>query len=261
MASHAVAKFRAPAGSCCRDAHSDAHGDAHSALGVRRLAAVLAVVLLLPVGVDRGAAALAGRALAGQLQRSGGLSERPDVDVDGFPFLTQALRGRYEQVRLRTAGVVGGVDVRRLDVRLDGARVPLSAVARGRVGAVPVDGVRGDVVLTYPWLSARAGHGLALSGEGDLLRVRGRVRVLGQDLAASALSEVRLERGAVAVRARSFDTGAGAVDGVLASLLADRFDLRVPVPPLPYGLALTGLQVRPEGLLLTTAGGPAVLRP
>ena len=231
---------------------------------MRTARALLVVALLLAalaVGVDRAAVVLAERALAAQLQRSGDLTERPVVDVEGFPFLTQALRGRYREVRVRAEGDVGGVEVDRLDVRLVDARVPLSDVVGGRVGAVPVAAVRGEVVLTYGWLSDRAGKGLLLSGEGDLLRVRGRVEVLGQDLAASALSEVRLDRGAVVVRAREFDTGAGAVDGVLGSVLADRFDLRVPIGGLPYGLVLTGLRVRPEGLLLTAAGGPTVLQP
>ena len=230
---------------------------------MRTLAALVVVALLLAalaVGVDRGAVVLAERALAAQVQRSGALAQRPDVDVQGFPFLTQALRGRYDEVRLRAEGDVGGVEVDRLDVRLAGVRVPLSDVVGGRVDAVPVDGVRGDVVVTYGWLSDQVGDGLELSAEGDLLRVRGEVEVFGRELGASALSDVRLERGTVVVRARELDTGAGAVDGVLERVLADRFDLRVPLEGLPYGLEPTGLRVRPEGLLLTTAGGPTVLR-
>lgn len=228
---------------------------------MRALLVVAVLLSALVVGADLVAVGVAERVIAGQAQRAAMLPERPQVDVQGFPFLTQALRGRYEHVRLRATGGLGVVEVDRLDVRLQGVRVPVSDVVGGRVDAIPVDRLRGEVVVTYAWLSEQAGKGLTLSAQGDLLRVRGEVRVLGQELAASALSEVRLVDGAVLVRAQELDTGAGPVDRFLESVLADRFDVRVPIEGLPYGLDLTGLQVRPEGLLLRASSGPTVLGP
>ena len=65
---------------------------------------VAAVVLLLlvvtGVVVDRVAVGFAEREVAEQLAAQEALSGEPDVDVRGFPFLTQALAGRYEEVRI-----------------------------------------------------------------------------------------------------------------------------------------------------------------
>lgn len=218
---------------------------------------VLAALLLL---LDRGAALVAGRVVARQAQSSGALSERPDVQLRGVPFLTQVLAGRYRDVRLSTRGDVGGAKVERLDVRLTGVRLPLRDVLSGRVGDIPVEGLRGSALLSYRYLSQQAGHGLTVSPAGDRLRVTGSTEVLGQRVGAAATSSVRLDGDRVVVRAQQFGTGSGAADALLNSTLGDRFDFSVPVGRLPYGLRLTGLRVLPSGVALTATGGPTVLR-
>ncbi len=224
-----------------------------------------AVLLVVAVGADRAALVLTERGLAEQARTSGGLGQTPDVSIAGFPFLTQALAGRYDDVRLQaTGGVdVGGlsgaglVQVAALDVRLTGVEVPLRDVLSGAVDDVPVASVRGDVLLGYGELSRRAPRGVTVSAAGERLRVTGTVRVLGRDLSASALSDVVLADGSVVVRAREVEAGGARVPlGVLSAAL----DFAVPVGDLPYGLALTGLRVRPDGVGLTARSGPTVLR-
>ena len=110
--------------------------------------------MLLAVA-DRAGAAVAERVLADELQRSGGLSSRPEVDVRGVPFLTQALGGRYDRIdvvaRDVDAGEVAGtqVVVPRLAATLRGARVPLSDALSGAVAEVPVDRVDARVLLPF----------------------------------------------------------------------------------------------------------------
>ncbi|MCW2606659.1 MAG: hypothetical protein JWO60_1352 [Frankiales bacterium] len=228
---------------------------------MKGLLVTLLVLGVLAVGADRVAVTVAEKAIAEQAQSSGGLAERPDVDVRGFPFLTQAVAGRYDDVRFRTTGAVGQAEVEQLDVRLRGVRVPLSDAVRGDVASVPVDGLSGDVLLSYDYLSRQAGDGVVVSaGEGGLLRVRGSVEVLGQELSGGALSEVRLDGDDVVVEAREFETGSDGLDGALEAALAERLDFRFPVEDLPYDLKLTGLRVRPEGLSLTATSGPTVLQ-
>lgn len=224
---------------------------------------LVGLVLLLGVAVagDRVAVRVAEGQVAQQAQAAGGLSQRPEVAIGGFPFLTQALAGRYDDVRLRAPGGVSDGDVRLagLDVVLRGVRVPLSDVLHGSVTRVPVDSLAGEAVLPYAELDRRAPDGVTFAPAGDRLRVRGSVRVLGREVAAVATSRVRLDGDRVVVRAESVSTGAGVVDGALTAALGDRFDVRVRVPRLPYGLRLTGLRVTPAGLALEVRSGPTVL--
>lgn len=217
---------------------------------------VLAGLLVL---LDRGAALLAERAVADQAQRGGQLSQRPEVELRGFPFLTQALAGRYDDVRLRASGPVAGQQVERLDLRLSGVHLPLRDAVSGSVDEVPVDRLAGTVLLSYPFLSEQAPDGLTVSPAGDRLRVEGRTEVLGQTVSAAATSSVRLEGDRVLVRAEEFSTGSDTADDLLARVLGDRYDFSVPVAALPYGLRLTGLRVQPDGLSVDASGGPTVL--
>jgi hypothetical protein len=136
--------------------------------------------------------------------------------------------------------------------------LPLRDALAGSVDAVPVDRVRGTALLDYGELSSRA-HGLRVSPDGDRLRVEGSVTVLGRRLTAAASSTVRLSGDEVLVRAQSFSTGSGPVDRLLGLALGDRYDFGVRLAALPFGLHLTGLGVRPDGLAVQVAGGPTVL--
>jgi len=65
--------------------------------------ALLVVVLLLvglAVVADRVAVGVAETRVGEQLAAEGGLAGTPEVDITGFPFLTQAIGGRYDEVRI-----------------------------------------------------------------------------------------------------------------------------------------------------------------
>jgi hypothetical protein len=224
------------------------------------------VLLVLLAVADRAGAALAARAVADELQRSSTLTSRPEVTVAGVPFLTQALRGRYERLDVTAAdvpaGTVGGepLTLRTADVVLHGARVPLSDALSRRVTEVPVDRV--DAVVLLPWdeLARRAGdREVTLEPAGDRVRVRGEVRVLGQRLTASAVSRLTVQDGAITVQAEELDVGNGAADRVLTRALRGRLDFRVPVQELPFGLSVDRLQVRPDGLAVRARADDTVL--
>lgn len=224
------------------------------------------MLLVLLAVADRGAALVAGRAIAGEVQRSGGLNEEPDVEVTGFPFLSQVLSGRYRGVSVSArdvpAGEAGGqsVTLDRLDATLHGVRVPLSDVLSGDVASVPVERLDARVLLPYDELARRAGdREVTVSPAGDRLRVRGSVRVLGRELEAAAVSRVTVREGALVVRAESFEVGNGVADRLLTRVARDRFDFRVPLGGLPFGLQVRDVTVREDGLLVEADARDTVL--
>ena len=65
---------------------------------MKKLLITLGVILVLLVIVDRSGDAVAQNTAASKLQSSQGLETKPDVDITGFPFLTQAVDRSFEKI-------------------------------------------------------------------------------------------------------------------------------------------------------------------
>jgi hypothetical protein len=213
----------------------------------------LVFLLLLVVGllvvVDRVGVGIAEGRVADQVAQRGGLTGPPEVDITGFPFLTQALGGDYHDVRLQlTAEELGQPAGTHADVSLRGVHVPLSDVLSGSVQQIPVDRVEGTATLSYALLAQQLGGDTTLAQDGDGIRVTRRVEVLGAELPLTATGTVRLDGGDVVIDVG--DVSAGQVD--VPSAVLDRakglLDLRYPVPALPFGLALTSVVPAADGV-------------
>lgn len=228
---------------------------------MRKLLVVVVVLALLLLAADRIGVLVASRALAANLRTSAALPSDPTVSINGFPFLTQAIAGRYERIEVRTGALTrGGVRLAHLDVALTGVRVPLSQAISGSVTAVPVDALTATAVVTYADVaSVGTLAGISVTPAGSGVHVTGRLTVLGQTFQASTESTVRLDGRSIVITARKL-TVLGQSSALVNSALAGRLDLRVPVGTLPYGLKLSGVHTSSEGLMLEAATGPTVLR-
>jgi hypothetical protein len=228
---------------------------------VRRLIWVLAVLLALTVVADRVGAVVAAHVVASKLRTSASLTTDPDVTIHGFPFLTQALGGRYDDVELKVSDLTrGGVRISRLDVSLRGVQLPPGEAISGSVTSVPVEGITARAVVTYADVASRGKiAGLSVQPVGDRVKVTGRITVLGQTVTASTESTVRLDGRSIVVTAQKLSV-LGQSSAALNSALAGRLDLRVPVGTLPYGLELVGVHATSDGLVLDARSGATVLR-
>ncbi|MGA9872100.1 MAG: LmeA family phospholipid-binding protein [Rhodococcus sp. (in: high G+C Gram-positive bacteria)] len=113
---------------------------------MRKLIIGLVSLLALAVVVDFGAAAYSEYRVSRAIRDGGDLSSDPQVIMHGFPFLTQAAEGKYQNVEIRAQDVpndyVGSTTV---EANLRGVSVPLSDLVDGAVDAVPVDELDGRV--------------------------------------------------------------------------------------------------------------------
>jgi hypothetical protein len=227
---------------------------------MRALLVVLLLLAGLAVGADRVAVGIAEDKVAEQLAAKGGLAGTPTFDIAGFPFLTQAVAGRYDDVRISlTAEQLGQPAGTRADIALHGVHVPLSSVVSGSVEKVPVDRVDGTATLSYALLSAQLGGDTTLRREGDGLRITKTVEVLGQTLPLTAVGTVSLDGNQLVVDVEKA-AGAGVdVPGFLVSRVSDLLDLRYDVPALPFGLQLTGVRPAADGVDLELAARDTVL--
>jgi hypothetical protein len=227
---------------------------------MRALLVVVLVLLGLAVVGDRLAVGVAESRVAGELAAKGGLAGPPDVEIAGFPFLTQAVAGRYDDVRISlTADELGQPEGTRADIALHGVHVPLSSVLSGSVSQVPVDRIDGTATLSYALLSAQLGGDATVQREGGGLRITRTVELLGQTLPLTAVGTVALDGDDLVVDV-SNASGAGVdIPGVLVSRVSDLLDLRYPIPALPFGLQVTGVQPADDGVDVQIAAQDTVL--
>ena len=226
---------------------------------MRALMIAVLVLLGLAVAADRVLVVLTEDQLASAIQSEGQLPAEPDISIEGFPFLTQAINGRYDSVRV-------GVDVEALglppgataDIQLVGAQVPLSSVFSGSISSVPVEKVLGTVTFPFDYIGEQLG-GATVTRDGSGLRVETTVSLLGQDFRVAATAELALVGREVALTASNVEGfGADLPDEVTAVVL-DLLDLSLPVPELPFGLVFTGIQVVGDGMRVVAEGNDIVL--
>lgn len=224
----------------------------------------LLVVLLVLVGLlaagDRVTAGFAEERVSRQIAQEGGLKATPDVDIRGFPFLTQAVAGRYDDVRIAlTAEELGQPAGTDAHVALRGVHVPLSAVLSGSVRQVPVDRIDGTGTLSYALLAAQLGGDTTLRQEGDGLRITRTVELFGRTLPLTAVGRVTLQGNEVRVDVDRVEGAGVEVPAFLLDRVTSLLDLRYTIPPLPFGLRLTGVRPAPDGVDVMVAARDAVL--
>jgi len=227
---------------------------------VKGLVVVLVLLLGLAVVADRVAVGIAEDRVAQELAAQGGLRGTPEVDVTGFPFLTQAVAGRYDDVRISlSADQLGQPEGTRADVALRGVRVPLGSVLSGSVRQVPIDRIDGTATLSYDLLGAQLGGDTTLRREGDGLRITKTVELLGQTIPLTAAGTVSLDGNDLVVDVENA-TGAGVdVPRVLVDQVADLLDLRYAVPALPFGLRLTSVTPADDGVVVRVGATDTVV--
>ncbi len=228
---------------------------------MKGLLITVVVLLGLLVAADRVGVVLAEDQVAAQIAERGQLAGEPDVDITGFPFLTQVVAGRYDDVRLSlTADQLGLPDGGSAEVSLQGVQVPLSDVLGGDVSEIPVDRIDGRASLSYGLVSSQLDGDTQLSREGNGVRVTRTVEVLGQSVRLTATGQVALDGQDLVITVEQA-TGAGVdIPGFLVDAAQGLLDFRYTVPTLPFGLQLTGLTTTDRGVDLTVQATDTVLR-
>ena len=203
---------------------------------------VLLVIAGLLFGLDRAAAAYTARRIATTLQNEG-FPVRPNVSVEGFPFLNQLISKHLQGVEVTAArfpvgSVTASIDVHAQNITLDSGYQSGTIAQVTGTGLIPFASVaRLPALATVP--------GLQISGDGP------HMVKLGVDLqvfAASAIARVKqTARNQISLRIVSSS-------GVPAALLAPIRDLIVQIPALPLGLTVQSVRVSPRGVVIGVAG-------
>jgi hypothetical protein len=227
---------------------------------VRALLILLLVLAVLLVVVDRVGVAIAEDRVAEGIAEEAGLDDPPVVDVVGFPVVDEAVRGRYDEVRIAfTAADLGQPEGTEADVVLRGVEVPLGDLLDGAVQRVPVERIDGTATLSYQLLAAQLGGDTRVERDGDGLRITRTVEVLGREVPLTASGDVTLDGSDLVVDVEKA-AGAGVeVPDIVIDRAADLLDLLYTVPPLPFGLRLTDVRPADEGVVVDVAAKDTVI--
>jgi hypothetical protein len=222
---------------------------------MRVLRAPLIIAVLLGglfIGADRLAVRIAENKAADRLRSSERLSASPDVDIRGFPFLTQVLGKKLDEVDVMLNSVEAdaqGRKVRITEVKAEFHDVRISGSFSSAVAARTT----GTAQISYPDLTraSEAGAKLTYGGNGKV-RVSGSVLVLGRKVTRSVTSSVTMA-GTNRIRVHA-DTVPGEGIPGLEGLVRKQTDFESAVGGLPAGLRLDQVWATPDGIDIGVAG-------
>jgi hypothetical protein len=216
---------------------------------MRKLLVFLVVVGLVAVIGDR----VAEKFATDEAQRrlvSAGLTA-PQVDVRGFPFVTQLLARRFDDVHVTTSAVrIGTGHANQVSGTARDVKVPSSGPAI--VGQLTARG-------TIPYAEVlrqvhREGLALRSAGAGQV-QLRRDVSVLGQSYAVVARGRVSTHGDRVVVTPTSVKLAAGAtVSSRLSGLLAQQLSFAYRIRGLPDGVRIDRITPASGGFVVDVSG-------
>lgn len=216
---------------------------------MRALLVVLVVLALAGVGADRVAHRVATDEAEQQLVAEGFTD--PQVDVGGFPFLTQLLSRDFDSVDVESASV------ERDGLRAEDLTATGSQVSAPSGGPVTARSLTGEATVTYAEVLRRVGlPGLALEQAGDRrVRLTRDVTVLGRTLSVTAVGRVHAEGRRLRVEPTRYELAdGGTVGGDLEAVLADEFAVTYPLRELPDGLSVERITAGRDGFVVRVTG-------
>jgi len=204
----------------------------------------LLVIVLVLVGGDRAAKAYAEDRMASQVQSSLALSGKPNVTIQGFPFLTQAAARTFNTVDVNasneTAGPGGQLQIASLTATLHGMHIH-------GTNSATVDQFTASALVTFTALAHAGGipQGITLSPAGPN-QLKATVDILG--FSSDATAKVT-QVGSNKINVKITDFG-----GVPADVLGSLTDFTFSIPKLPAGVKIQSISVTQQGLRVTATG-------
>ncbi|MGH3095268.1 MAG: LmeA family phospholipid-binding protein [Streptosporangiales bacterium] len=227
--------------------------------GLRRTVLGLAVLVLVLVGVDRGGDLVAEQQAAAGLAATFG--SEPDVDIRGFPFLTQWASGRYDTIAVAGQSVLlGGTRAKNIHVTLRDVRTD-PFLTNGNVDSVHAGTASMAGTVPFDALPLPRGISAKRAGDtGDRMRLSGTVSILDQDVRISAVVTVSLQDGDARLKPQQVKV-LGPLPSVAATaLVRDHLGASVQLAGLPPGLTAASLSVTDTGVRVHAAGTDVTLR-
>ena len=216
---------------------------------LRWIIIVVVVLLAILVGVDFAAKAYAEGQMASQIQQQG-FPKKPDVTIEGFPFLTQVIGHDLSNVKLSSTDVKEGpIVISSVNATMTGVHLNSS------FNSGTIDHLTGTAAITFSALSnamtAQAGDLGSLASSGLKLSSAGPNEVKATlDLVITSGTAIWR----VTTTGHQIKIHLVSSSGLPGELLGAVRDITIPLPSLPLGLSIQNISVTSTGLVGTISG-------
>jgi hypothetical protein len=217
---------------------------------LRIIIIVLVVLIALLVAADFAARAFAENKAASEIQQQG-FPKKPNVDIEGFPFLTQVAAKDFKDIQISSSNVTEGpLDIASIDATLKNVHI------NGAFSGGTIDSLNGTATITFTALSnAMTSQAGPL---GQLANTALTLSAAGPDEVKATLNAVVLTGTAVWRVTRTGDNGINiqliSTGGLPSSLLSPVKHITLQLPKLPLGLKIQSITVSSSGLTGTLTG-------
>jgi len=275
-----------------RSVASRPRGSSRKALRIKRSVAALIVLVAAAIGIDYGAAAITESVVAREMRTQLALADDPSVRINNFPFLTQAISGKYRSIDVvadhMAIGPLRDVQVRSqlrdvaapLSQMLEGPRTVTVREVEGtaRIGAPDVERLISNssgVAVDKVYIDRIDADGLERAVDEDgadpallkldpanAVRLGGTVDVLGQEQQVAIIAELQLADGRAQITPRDVRLGDSDADPLPVALkrtLSRVFTLTLDPGSLPLQVTPTTLRATSGGLEISGLTGRLVL--
>jgi hypothetical protein len=211
------------------------------------LITLIVIIVVLVVG-DRAANAYTENQMASQVQSSLGLSGKPSVTIQGFPFLTQLAARDFRTVNvsatnetIKATSVGSGLlEIASLTATLHGMHIH-------GLNSATIDQFNASALVTFTALGNVGGipQGITLSADGPN-QIKADVSI--GPLSDSAVAQVT-QTGSNQINVKIIDAG-----GVPTSVLGNLANFSFSIPKLPAGVTIQSVSVTQQGVRITATG-------
>jgi hypothetical protein len=209
--------------------------------GVIIFLVTLVVLAVLFVIADRVAVRIADNKFASQVQTQGGLSNKPTVSIEGFPFLTQLAARKFNEVNLDAASEKAGpVVIKNLHATMHDMKL-INGFSGAQVGSL-----NGTGLITFASLGKAADvPGLKISA---LNNTEAKVTIDLGFISGSGVAKV------TKVGPNKINIAVVNAGGIPLSALGGLNNMTITIPGLPMGLNVQSVTMTQQGILVHIVG-------
>ena len=203
----------------------------------------LVVLAALFVIADRVAVKIADNKFASQVQSQGKLSNKPSVDIQGFPFLTQLAAREFNEVKISApAERAGPVEIKNLQATMHQMKL-INGFSGAHIGSL-----NGTGLITFASLAKAAGvPGLKISALKNN-NTEAKVTVDLDIISASGVARV------TKVGDNKLNIAIVNAGGIPLNALGGLNNMTITIPGVPVGLKLASITMTSQGILIHITG-------